>query len=1234
MIKRSFKKHQKIEREKKKKHVRYLFLFFEYVFRKKKNNYNYQMASNSSLNLDKDYANIVKWMNWTYDANQSVQSRSQPIYPPTIAADIAPERFHYPYLESPESSPLFRVTNDYKHPDVVTNKAQHAQNRVFLSVFPEISLAYCIVDNSFLYWKIGETRDDKVFELQMKGTEIRDAILAAPKDKIFHKKNIKTMIVIATDATFAVFPIGVDSPLFSKEKTEYENAKSFFDHNPKIFADCQKYNITKLTSSSLGQIFAGTASGVAYSIYYNKNDFNSSYVIKFVSHPKEDFLSKSFHYVVNRMPFPSFISGGAASPIIDMAYDETGRILMCIHEKDSYVDFFRIVGLDGYRIMFVDDIFSDEDRHLEGEQLIKAIAIPRCEGSQARFVAISNKGRQFFYMYAPDILQDDFIMTCQDPVEQQTAVNPQDAFVSYFDQEYVLPDAFAYSLGYSAFLTKSCLYLVSSSDMVDSLNLFQKIPIPYAPLTITFDKHLLFNQQEVISFRDPLFWQHILDEVPKFYLITVHGITCFSFLRPADRLKSMIEESKGNYTKQLRMWMEENQTEGGATCLLLASDPSQQGRALFVLSQFAKEHLEINENIVGNIGPSCQSFIIRVARFLDPIWNAPIFTLKQTYGEKEPGFFNKFFSQSDETSHEEKYEVNPIFQEVGTQSLIEKLKTLDELIVKYIKTLRTIIDQVKNDQQNETADEIKFLYELKNYISETIETITFIQILIDQKKRILTDALKELIGTEYGVRLTEAPFGYFDPNNTKIASLFESLRELATKLITAGTKGGKTLPNNHIKTLIKQKCPNFFNSEDEELILAVLELNNCSEGADAGLVQKIIDVILSHIIRPINLKEVCNKLTELKMYKGVIDIALRRAAAIDPSQRALSWYKDGCKDDPIGAEFFDKRYRCYERIFDIINKPTAFDKMVATNDELFHICLYQYVIERGHIDSLLSIDTHFIIPYLKEYHPNELWRFYEKHEQYDEAAKQLRDNTMMNDSTPLDQRIESLSKVVEFAKRSKNDKDARSAQLQYNLALIQKELMTSTEQSNTKLLDQQTLLDKCCSYKRWDLVLRILGCVPVEGDEDKQVSIVWSKMLYEQFAHQKLDDVGSKISKTIHSIDKNSNVLKGKIVVPILENFKKNMKNGSRPLWCVETLLDCGCRKEDILDAYRTLIKQKSQDKEMKAEFIYCVYYIGKKGVSIPAQDLAEYRDWFVKNATGFYFYKNAQTLFKDIQTQ
>ena len=90
--------------------------------------------------------------------------------------------------------------------------------------------------------------------------------------------------------------------------------------------------------------------------------------------------------------------------------------------------------------------------------------------------------------------------------------------------------------------------------------------------------------------------------------------------------------------------------------------------------------------------------------------------------------------------------------------------------------------------------------------------------------------------------------------------------------------------------------------------------------------------------------------------------------------------------------------------------------MLTSEDELFHICLYDKMLRMNHINELLSFTSHYIEPFLDECAPDLKWIYSSRHKEYIKSAKQLLEiiYDRKKDFT-LDQRIAFLKNVKQLS---------------------------------------------------------------------------------------------------------------------------------------------------------------------------------------------------------------------------
>lgn len=120
---------------------------------------------------------------------------------------------------------------------------------------------------------------------------------------------------------------------------------------------------------------------------------------------------------------------------------------------------------------------------------------------------------------------------------------------------------------------------------------------------------------------------------------------------------------------------------------------------------------------------------------------------------------------------------------------------------------------------------------------------------------------------------------------------------------------------------------------------------------------------------------------------GVIDLSLACARAWDSSDRAVSFWEDGCPPNDSRSTAYEQRRSCNRLCFDALaamddllneaakpNRPTgavsyeeadglrtnAYNKALSVKDDLFHFELYEWYLSRGMTNQLLEVRLHSV----------------------------------------------------------------------------------------------------------------------------------------------------------------------------------------------------------------------------------------------------------------------------------
>ena len=415
-------------------------------------------------------------------------------------------------------------------------------------------------------------------------------------------------------------------------------------------------------------------------------------------------------------------------------------------------------------------------------------------------------------------------------------------------------------------------------------------------------------------------------------------------------------------------------------------------------------------------------------------------------------------------------------------------------------------------------------------------------------------------------------------------------REMSGRLVQAviGLYLGDNAKTDAISYRLRQACPSLYNVDDtvaskahEMIIGAKTEVNLAERqkivSQAIGLCKKVagklnLDILVSHLVA-------------VHAYIGVVDICLASAQKRDPQAIALHFYKNGePQEDQQGLQAFVARSACYKHVTFMLKKlwesshphahaasplspgsakaPEAgqlapqeavnhaenvFHAALKSNDELFHVELYRWLLQENMHDRLLDIKrSTFLEDFLTRgtaQQPNNvalfdlLWKYYKKNNNYLAAAKILakladRHSTEIH----LNHRIEYLSRAIVCIKseemdshRSNGAEMLHELEEQMEVARVQLSLVEefanlprtpdveeAINQLNNDLMDISRLYaDFAEPYKLWECQLAILHCA---GHPDSMlIETVWDQIINQQIsktaAMQPLDRVNTMANK-------------------------------------------------------------------------------------------------------------------------
>ncbi|XP_056593188.1 nuclear pore complex protein Nup155 isoform X1 [Triplophysa dalaica] len=298
-------------------------------------------------------------------------------------------------------------------------------------------------------------------------------------------------------------------------------------------------------------------------------------------------------------------------------------------------------------------------------------------------------------------------------------------------------------------------------------------------------------------------------------------------------------------------------------------------------------------------------------------------------------------------------------------------------------------------------------------------------------------------------------------------------RELTGALITA-------LINIYIKdsasvdtvsTHLRDICPLLYSSDDctcskaNELLQSSRQIQNkLDKERTLRESLRLYQQISSHTDLPL----VCSQYRQVRFYEGVVELCLTAADKKDPQKLGPHFYRNGEPEEDIsGQQAFQDRLSCYKCITDtmqeLVNQSKAapqspsvpkqpgppvmtsdpnmlsnedaaahFEQMLdlaqRSQDELFHIALFNWLIQADLTDKLLEVNSPYLEDHLmhmikqdqsKVRNLDLLWRYYEKNRSFGKAAHVLaRLAEMHSTEISLQQRLEYISRAILSSKSS------------------------------------------------------------------------------------------------------------------------------------------------------------------------------------------------------------------------
>lgn len=463
--------------------------------------------------------------------------------------------------------------------------------------------------------------------------------------------------------------------------------------------------------------------------------------------------------------------------------------------------------------------------------------------------------------------------------------------------------------------------------------------------------------------------------------------------------------------------------------------------------------------------PRHGAIALYLSRLLRSTWKAPIARENRTPTE---------------------YTVLPAVPLQKLRSVQEELSALQRFFKankSFIQGLSGPDDASRTGSKNDEVamqGEHRALHSLVKFISDTIEAISFVLVLFDERVAEIVPLLPEQSRPHFFALTFEGLF------STK--SGYDLAKELVKAIVNRNIAKGSNVET--VAEALRRRCGSFCSSEDVIIFKAQEQLKRASEaGANAEFARNLLNESLNLFQQAAEnlprdyLESAVKQFTALQFFAGPIQLVLKVAHEKDKANEALSWMSDGRPDGDSRKAKWEERARCYDLVHDVINavdqsmangptfvegRPTltatrrneAYDIISRTKDEVFLTNLYDWYVSQGWYDRLLATDSAFIATYLQQksdkdvMHADLLWKYHGQSGQFAEAARvQLQLARSVFDLT-LDKRIEYLSRARANA----------STYTQGGSRKAKQKLL----QEITELLDVATLQDEILSKLKED----------------------------------------------------------------------------------------------------------------------------------------------------------------------
>ncbi|KAL5340402.1 Non-repetitive/WGA-negative nucleoporin C-terminal-domain-containing protein [Aspergillus crustosus] len=529
-------------------------------------------------------------------------------------------------------------------------------------------------------------------------------------------------------------------------------------------------------------------------------------------------------------------------------------------------------------------------------------------------------------------------------------------------------------------------------------------------------------------------------------------------------------------------------------------------------------------------------------------------------------------------------------------------------------------------EEIELQAEHRALHSLVQLVSHTIEGISFVSVLFDEK----VEEIVALLPEESRERFLKLTFEelFSTPKGHDIA------KELVKGIVNRNIAKGANVET--VADALRRRCGSFCSAEDVVIFKAQELLKRATEaGFNSELGRNLLNESL-HLFEQVSeslpmdyLMPAVESYISNQFFAGAIKLALNVAGRSDKANLALSWMMDGQHSPDPRRDFYLFRTQCYDLIFRVVlavdnlaaqdpgvvdgqlttiakRKNEAYSIVSESTDEVFLTSLYDWYLEQGWSDRLLRSDSSFVVEYLKRKSTDDisradlLWRYYTQSERFFEAAKVQLELAQSSFILPLSRRIEYLGQARANASTFTPDvgRQARQRLLQeisnlIDVANIQDDLLQRMK-DDTRIQPEQrekVLKDIDGSIKEvsymfneyadsgsyYDICLQIFYIADHRNPAD--IRSIWQHLL--QGLHDETATRGSpqpyeavidKVRSLGSRLRMSETIFPIPTLIPMLERYAlEHQRNVGPPTWVIDTFFDLGVPHETIYSVLESM---------------------------------------------------------------